>query len=77
VAMLRALAAPFGGVRFVPTGGITAELAPSYLDLPGVAAIGGSWMVAPSLIAAGDFDQIARLSAAAAALTRGGTRAGA
>jgi 2-dehydro-3-deoxyphosphogluconate aldolase/(4S)-4-hydroxy-2-oxoglutarate aldolase len=58
VGTLRALAAVFGGVRFVPTGGITAGLARSYLDVPAVAAVGGSWMVAPELIRAGAFDQI-------------------
>jgi 2-dehydro-3-deoxyphosphogluconate aldolase / (4S)-4-hydroxy-2-oxoglutarate aldolase len=67
-AMLRTLAAVFPDVRFVPTGGITAESAPSYLELPCVAAIGGSWMVASDLIRGGAFDRIAELSAAAAAL---------
>jgi 2-dehydro-3-deoxyphosphogluconate aldolase/(4S)-4-hydroxy-2-oxoglutarate aldolase len=69
LALLRALHAPFPDVRFIPTGGLTAENAPGYLRLPYVAAIGGSWMLAPSLIAAGDFDQITRLTAAALALT--------
>jgi 2-dehydro-3-deoxyphosphogluconate aldolase / (4S)-4-hydroxy-2-oxoglutarate aldolase len=65
LALLRALHAPFPDVRFIPTGGLTAENAPGYLQLPYVAAIGGSWMVAPSLIATGDFDAITRLTAAA------------
>ena len=56
LALLRALHAPFPDVRFIPTGGLTEANAPGYLRLPYVAAIGGSWMVAPSLIAAGDFD---------------------
>ncbi len=67
VPMLRALAAPFGTVRFVPTGGITAALLPEYLAQPSVAAVGGSWMVAPALLAAGRYDEITALSAAAVA----------
>ena len=47
VAALTALAAPFPGVRFIPTGGISAANAARYLALPSVAAVGGSWMVAP------------------------------
>jgi 2-dehydro-3-deoxyphosphogluconate aldolase/(4S)-4-hydroxy-2-oxoglutarate aldolase len=70
LALLRALHAPFPDVRFVPTGGLTQENAPAYLRLPYVAAIGGSWMVAPSLIAAGDFDGITQLTVAALEIAR-------
>jgi 2-dehydro-3-deoxyphosphogluconate aldolase/(4S)-4-hydroxy-2-oxoglutarate aldolase len=42
---IRALAAPFGQVRFCPTGGITEASAPDYLAEPAIACIGGSWMV--------------------------------
>ena len=69
LALLRALHGPFPDVRFIPTGGVTEQNAAGYLRLPYVAAIGGSWMVAPSLIAAGDFDEITRLTANALALT--------
>jgi 2-dehydro-3-deoxyphosphogluconate aldolase/(4S)-4-hydroxy-2-oxoglutarate aldolase len=68
VPMLRALAGPFPDVRFVPSGGVNAANAVSYLGLPTVVAIGGSWMVAPELIRSGDFDTIATLSAEAVAL---------
>lgn len=44
-AMLRAWQGPFPQVRFIPTGGIGPESAKSYLDLPNVMAVGGSWMV--------------------------------
>jgi 2-dehydro-3-deoxyphosphogluconate aldolase/(4S)-4-hydroxy-2-oxoglutarate aldolase len=67
-AALRALGGPFPDVRFVPTGGITAANAADYLALGSVVAVGGSWMVAPSLIAAGDFAAIARLTAEAVRL---------
>ena len=55
---VKALAAAFPQVRFVPTGGITAQSAPAYLDHPAVAAVGGSWMVAPDLLAAGQWDEV-------------------
>ena len=42
---IRALAAPFGQVRFCPTGGITEATAPEWLAEPAVTCIGGSWMV--------------------------------
>ena len=42
---LKALAAPFGGVRFCPTAGITAESAGAWLDHPSVLCVGGSWIV--------------------------------
>jgi 2-dehydro-3-deoxyphosphogluconate aldolase/(4S)-4-hydroxy-2-oxoglutarate aldolase len=65
VAMLRALHAPFPGVRFIPTGGVTSANAPAYLELPYVAAVGGSWMVAPELIRRGEFDSVTALAAEA------------
>jgi 2-dehydro-3-deoxyphosphogluconate aldolase / (4S)-4-hydroxy-2-oxoglutarate aldolase len=42
---LKALAAPFGGVRFCPTGGIREETAPEWLAHPSVLCVGGSWVV--------------------------------
>lgn len=62
VALLRALQGPFPGVRWIPTGGLSASNAVSYLALPSVAAVGGSWMVAPELIAARDFAAVTRLA---------------
>lgn len=75
VSMLKALAAPFGSVSFVPTGGIDAQSAPGYFSLPSVAAIGGSWMVKADLVRAGAFDRIRQLTAEAVALASGGTNA--
>ena len=57
--MIKALAAAFPQVRFMPTGGITADSAPTYLAHPAVAAVGGSWMVAPDLLAADRWDEVA------------------
>jgi 2-dehydro-3-deoxyphosphogluconate aldolase/(4S)-4-hydroxy-2-oxoglutarate aldolase len=72
VAMIKALAAPFSQVRFVPTGGIGPGNVRDFLALPAVLAVGGSWMVDPALLARGDLDGIRRLTAEAVALTRGG-----
>jgi 2-dehydro-3-deoxyphosphogluconate aldolase/(4S)-4-hydroxy-2-oxoglutarate aldolase len=60
VKTLKALGGAFGhtGVRFVPTGGIDAKNLRDYLALPIVAAVGGSWMVEKSLIAAKNWKQI-------------------
>jgi len=67
---LKALGGPFGSVRFVPTGGITAALLPAYLAVPSVLAVGGSWMVAPALVSKGDWDSVTSLSAQAVAEVR-------
>ena len=65
---IKALSAPFAGVKFVPTGGInTANLA-EYTALPSVLAIGGSWMVPRSAVNDGDFDTITTLTREAVAL---------
>ncbi|MEI7532996.1 MAG: bifunctional 4-hydroxy-2-oxoglutarate aldolase/2-dehydro-3-deoxy-phosphogluconate aldolase [Verrucomicrobiae bacterium] len=64
---LKALIGPFGhtGVKFIPTGGITAAHLPSYLALPQVAAIGGSWMGDRKLVAEKSWDKITALTAEA------------
>lgn len=67
---IAALAAPFGQVQFVPTGGIGPKNLHEYLAVRSVVAVGGSWMVPRDLVAAGDFDGITRLTADAVALTR-------
>ena len=68
VQTLQALSAPFAGVRFIPTGGITVANLPQYLALPNVAACGGSWMAKEGMISAGRFAEIARLSRQARAI---------
>ncbi|MCX4484266.1 MULTISPECIES: bifunctional 4-hydroxy-2-oxoglutarate aldolase/2-dehydro-3-deoxy-phosphogluconate aldolase [Streptomyces] len=67
-AYLKALSAPLPQARFCPTGGITLASAPSYLALPNVGCVGGSWMVPGDAVAAKDWDRVARLAAEAAAL---------
>lgn len=65
VPALKAIGAPYSMMRFVPTGGISEGNMRDYLALPSVVAVGGSWMVAPKLIAAGDFSEVTRLTAEA------------
>lgn len=68
-AYLKALSAPLPQARFCPTGGISLASAPSYLALPNVGCVGGSWMVPGDAVAAKDWDRVARLAAEAAALS--------
>jgi 2-dehydro-3-deoxyphosphogluconate aldolase / (4S)-4-hydroxy-2-oxoglutarate aldolase len=68
---IAALAAPFVGVSFVPTGGVGPKNVREYLDIPAVAAVGGSWMVPRDRVKAGDFDGIRTLTAEAVALIQG------
>jgi len=63
-AALRALAEVFVEVRFVPTGGLTAEIAARYLEHPQVLAVGGSWMLPAAAREAGDWDAVATAVAA-------------
>jgi 2-dehydro-3-deoxyphosphogluconate aldolase/(4S)-4-hydroxy-2-oxoglutarate aldolase len=75
---IKAVSAPYPAVRFVPTGGITAANAVSYLELKSVHAIAGSWMVKRDLILKADFSAITQLAAEAVTLVRSvrtGTRA--
>ncbi|WJK40316.1 bifunctional 4-hydroxy-2-oxoglutarate aldolase/2-dehydro-3-deoxy-phosphogluconate aldolase [Solwaraspora sp. WMMA2056] len=74
IGMVAALAAPFRSVRFIPTGGVTTGNLAGYLAHPAVLAVGGTWMVAPRLLAAGDWAEVTRLTAAAVAAARAATR---
>ncbi|MHA7132398.1 bifunctional 4-hydroxy-2-oxoglutarate aldolase/2-dehydro-3-deoxy-phosphogluconate aldolase [Oerskovia turbata] len=68
VPAIKALSAPFPGLRIIPTGGVSPANATEYLSVPAVLAVGGSWMVEKSLVDAGDYAEIARRSAEAVAL---------
>ncbi len=65
---IAALAAPFGSVSFVPTGGIGPVNLHEYLALPCVRAVGGSWMVPKDLVSAQRFDEVKSLVAEAVSL---------
>jgi 2-dehydro-3-deoxyphosphogluconate aldolase/(4S)-4-hydroxy-2-oxoglutarate aldolase len=58
---IKAVAAPYTSVKFMPTGGINAANITKYLAFEKIHACGGSWMVGADLIAAGDFDKITAL----------------
>ena len=66
-ALIAALAPPFPEARFIPTGGLGRTTRPATSAAAGL-AIGGSWMVAPKLLAARDWDTVTRLTAEAIAL---------
>lgn len=60
--MIKALAAPYNMMQFMPTGGISAATLTDYLHYEKIFACGGSWMVKGSLIKAGEFDKITELT---------------
>ena len=68
VPAIKALAAPFPDLTFVPTGGIGPKNIADYLAVPAIAACGGSWMCPRDAVKAGDFATIERLSREAVAL---------
>lgn len=70
VAFLKSIAAPLPHLKFCPTGGIDQRNAASYLALPNVIAVGGSWVAPKDAVAAGDFARITVLAKEAAALVR-------
>ncbi|KOV68085.1 keto-deoxy-phosphogluconate aldolase [Streptomyces sp. AS58] len=72
-AYLRSLAGPLPQARFCPTGGIGLGSAPEYLALPNVGCVGGSWMVPPDAVTAGDWGRIEELAREAAGLSADGT----
>ncbi|MCI9584205.1 keto-hydroxyglutarate-aldolase/keto-deoxy-phosphogluconate aldolase [Clostridiaceae bacterium] len=62
VAMIKAMAAPYTTVKFMPTGGISAKNLEEYLSVPKIVACGGSWMVKGDLIDNGQFDKIEEMT---------------
>lgn len=72
VAALKGFLPVLADIAFCPTGGIDAAKALSYLSLPNVAGIGGSWITPANLIAAGDFAGITALAKQAAQLSANG-----
>jgi 2-dehydro-3-deoxyphosphogluconate aldolase/(4S)-4-hydroxy-2-oxoglutarate aldolase len=65
---LRSIASPVPDARFCPTGGITPATASTYLSLPNVGCVGGSWLTPADALAAGDYDRVEVLAREAAAL---------
>ncbi len=67
IPMLKALGAPFPEIRFCPTGGITQETARSFLELPNVLCVGGSWLTPTEALRSRDWSRIESLASKAAA----------
>ena len=68
--MIKAVAAPYTMLQFMPTGGINLNNVEEYLEYDRILACGGSWMVKGDLVKAGKFDEIQKMTADAAALVK-------
>ncbi|MBB5212805.1 bifunctional 4-hydroxy-2-oxoglutarate aldolase/2-dehydro-3-deoxy-phosphogluconate aldolase [Microbulbifer hydrolyticus] len=68
IPMLKSIGGPLGKVKFCPTGGISPKNASDYLGLSNVVCVGGSWMVAPKLVAEKNWAEITRLAREASLL---------
>lgn len=68
--MIKAIAAPYTTLTFMPTGGINAQNVKEYLAYNRILACGGSWMVKNDLVKAGDFDKIKEMTGEAAAIVK-------
>ena len=62
---MKNLSAPFGGVKFLPTGGVNSANIKEYISAPFIHAVGGSWVCPKDAIKAGDFEKITALCAEA------------
>ena len=62
IKMIKAIAAPYTSVNFMPTGGISEKNLEQYLSYDRIVACGGSWMVSGSLVKEGKFDEITALT---------------
>jgi 2-dehydro-3-deoxyphosphogluconate aldolase/(4S)-4-hydroxy-2-oxoglutarate aldolase len=68
--MIKAMAAPYVNMKFMPTGGISPKNVREYLACDKIWACGGSWMVKGSLVDAGDFDKIKEMTAEAVQIVK-------
>ena len=68
--MIKAMAAPYTNMMFMPTGGISPSNVRDYLGFKKIIACGGSWMVKGDLVKAGDFEKITELSKEAVAIVK-------
>ena len=62
---MKSLAGPFGGVKFIPTGGVSEKNLAQYIAAPFIYAVGGTWFCTKADIADGNFEKITALTAAA------------
>jgi len=69
-AFLKALASPLAGLRFCPTGGVSAKNARDYLSLPNVVCVGGSWVAPDDMVREGRWAEIEALAREATGLKK-------
>lgn len=62
IKLIKSMAGPYTQMKFMPTGGINAKNLNDYLSFDRIIACGGSWMVDPKLVAAGEFDKITEMT---------------
>lgn len=72
---MKALSAPFGAIKFMPTGGINAQNLKEYLSAPFIHAVGGSWLCSKADITAHNFERITQLCREAREIAQGGRSA--
>ncbi len=70
VSTIKAIAAPYTMLKFMPTGGVSTKNLKDYLSYDKIICCGGSWMVKGDMIKAGEFDKIAEMTAEAVALAK-------
>ena len=58
---MKALSGPFGGIKFIPTGGVNTQNIGEFIAAPFIHAVGGSWVCPKADIAAGNFGKITKL----------------
>ena len=68
---MKNLAAPFVGMKFLPTGGVNSANIKEYIDAPFIHAVGGSWVCPKAEIAAGNWEKITALCAEARKAAKG------
>jgi len=68
---LKNLSAPFGGIKFLPTGGVSNDNIKEFIDAPFIHAVGGSWVCPKADIAAGDWEKITQLCVGARKAAKG------
>ena len=71
---IKAIAAPYAMMKFIPTGGITEKSLGEYLAFKSILAVGGSWFVAKELLAAGNWAEVTRLTKQAVEIARAAGR---
>ena len=70
ISTIKALASPYVGLKFMPTGGVNAKNLGEYLGCNAIAAWGGSWMVKSDVIKAGEFEKIKEMTKEAVSLVK-------